>query len=106
VSLVVQKVGGASFADPERIKRVAQRVVATAESGARVCVVVSATGGRTDMLLELTCEISPRPHPREQDMALTAGERTGSVAPAGGVRARRPGVPGEDAAEGVCEVGE
>jgi aspartate kinase len=75
VTLVVQKYGGSSVADSERIKRVAERVVATAADGKQVCVVVSAMGSTTDRLLELAREVSDRPHPREQDMLLTAGER-------------------------------
>src|SRR5260370_26593028 len=75
MSVVVQKYGGSSVADVERIKRVAGRVVATAEAGNPVCVVVSAMGATTDTLLGLAREVSPRPHPREQDVLLTAGER-------------------------------
>src|SRR5882672_5236155 len=75
MSLVVQKYGGTSVADVERIKRVAQRVVATAAAGTSVCVVVSAMGATTDTLLDLAREVSPNPHPREQDVLLTAGER-------------------------------
>jgi aspartate kinase len=79
VSVIVQKYGGTSVADPERIKRVAQRVVATADAGNRVCVVVSAMGAMTDQLLDLAGEVSTNPHPREQDMLLTAGERISSA---------------------------
>jgi aspartate kinase len=75
VALVVQKYGGTSVADPERIRRVAERVVATAVAGSSVCVVVSAMGGTTDELIDLAQQVSPRPHPRELDMLLTAGER-------------------------------
>jgi aspartate kinase len=75
VKLVVQKYGGTSVGDPERIKRVALRVVAAADEGQQVCVVVSAMGDTTDRLLDLAAEISAVPHPREQDMLLTAGER-------------------------------
>jgi aspartate kinase len=75
VSLVVQKYGGTSVANSERIKRVAERVVASAAEGEQVCVVVSAMGSTTDRLLALAREVSDRPHPREQDMLLTAGER-------------------------------
>ncbi|MGZ4352743.1 MAG: aspartate kinase [Gaiellaceae bacterium] len=75
MTLVVQKYGGSSVADPERIRRVARRVVATAERGGAVCVVVSAMGDTTDELLGLAAQVSDRPHPREQDMLLTAGER-------------------------------
>jgi aspartate kinase len=73
--LVVQKFGGSSLADPERIGLVARRIAATAESGAGVCVVVSAMGNTTDELLELAAQISDDPHPREVDMLLTAGEQ-------------------------------
>jgi aspartate kinase len=75
VELVVQKYGGTSVAGPERIRRVAARVVAAAGSGSTVCVVVSAMGKATDELIELAREVSPHPHPRELDMLLTAGER-------------------------------
>jgi aspartate kinase len=75
VSLIVQKYGGTSVADPERIKRVAQRVVSAADGGGQVCVVVSAMGDTTDQLLDLAARVSDSRHPREQDMLLTAGER-------------------------------
>jgi aspartate kinase len=75
VSLVVQKYGGTSVDSAERIKRVAERVVATADSGHQVCVVVSAMGDTTDELLELARQVSSSPHERELDMLLTAGER-------------------------------
>jgi aspartate kinase len=75
VAVVVQKFGGTSVADPERLRRVAQRVVATAETGVQVCVVVSAMGSTTDELIDLAGQVSELPHPRELDMLLTAGER-------------------------------
>jgi aspartate kinase len=75
VSLIVQKYGGTSVADSERIKRVARRVVSAADDGRQVCVVVSAMGDTTDQLLDLAAQVSSGPHPREQDMLLTAGER-------------------------------
>src|SRR5439155_17779644 len=75
MTLVVQKFGGTSVGDPERIRNVARRVVSTAESGADVCVAVSAMGQATDELLHLAGQVSERPHPRELDMLLTAGER-------------------------------
>ena len=75
MTVVVQKFGGTSVADPDRLRRVAQRVVATAETGVQVCVVVSAMGSTTDELIELAEQVSERPHPRELDMLLTAGER-------------------------------
>jgi len=73
--LIVQKYGGTSVADPDRIKRVAQRVVSAAEAGRQVCAVVSAMGDMTDRLLDLAGQVSNSRHPREQDMLLTAGER-------------------------------
>lgn len=75
VALVVQKYGGTSVGSAERIRRVAERVVATAAAGDRVCVVVSAMGHTTDELLDLAAQVSPSPHERELDMLLTAGER-------------------------------
>ena len=75
MTLVVQKFGGTSVGDPERIRNVARRVVSTAESGAEVCVAVSAMGRTTDELLALAGQVSERPQPRELDMLLTAGER-------------------------------
>jgi len=75
VAIVVQKYGGTSVAGPEEIKRVARRIAQTAEGGNQVCVVVSAMGDTTDRLIELGRQVSSDPHPREQDMLLTAGER-------------------------------
>jgi aspartate kinase len=75
VELIVRKYGGSSVADPERIRWVAQRVSACAEGGRSVCVVVSAMGDSTDQLLELAAQVSASPHPREQDLLLSAGER-------------------------------
>ena len=73
--LVVQKYGGSSVANAERIKRVAERIVATAREGNSVCVVVSAMGDTTDELIALANQVSPLPPPREMDMLLTSGER-------------------------------
>ncbi|MFL6069009.1 MAG: aspartate kinase, partial [Gaiellaceae bacterium] len=75
MSLIVQKYGGTSVASPERIRRVAERIVSSADANGGVCVVVSAMGDTTDDLLALASEVSPSPHPRERDMLLTAGER-------------------------------
>ncbi len=75
MALIVQKYGGTSVGNPERIKHVARRVVASAEAGNDVCVVVSAMGDTTDELLELAAKISEQPHERELDMLLSAGER-------------------------------
>lgn len=75
MGLVVQKFGGSSVADAERIKRVAERVVATRREGNDVVVVVSAMGDTTDELIDLAEQIVPVPSGREFDMLLTAGER-------------------------------
>ena len=75
MALVVQKYGGSSVADAERIKRVAERIVAARKAGDDVVVVVSAMGDTTDELLELAHQVSPLPAGRELDMLLTAGER-------------------------------
>jgi aspartate kinase len=73
--IVVQKYGGTSVADPDRIKAVADRVVRNREGGMDIVVVVSAMGQTTNSLLKLATAVSPAPHPREMDMLLTAGER-------------------------------
>jgi aspartate kinase len=75
VSLVVQKYGGSSVADAERIKRVAERIIDTKKSGHDVVVAVSAMGDTTDELIDLAKQIVPVPEGREFDMLLTAGER-------------------------------
>src|SRR5918998_1012904 len=75
MATIVQKYGGTSVGDAQRIRKVAERVVSCADAGHRVCVVVSAMGHSTDELLDLAAEVSTLPHPRELDMLLTAGER-------------------------------
>ncbi|HEY7223059.1 MAG TPA: aspartate kinase [Micromonosporaceae bacterium] len=75
MGLIVQKYGGSSVATAERIKRVAERIVATRKSGDDVVAVVSAMGDTTDELLDLAHQVSPLPPGRELDMLLTAGER-------------------------------
>jgi len=71
--LIVQKYGGTSVADVERIRNVAGRVAKTASDGHRVVVVVSAMAGETDRLLGLAENINPRPEPREVDLLLSSG---------------------------------
>jgi len=75
VGLVVQKFGGTSVGDAERIRAVADHVARTRRQGHDVVVVVSAMGKFTDELLRLADEVSPTRPPRELDMLLTAGER-------------------------------
>ncbi|CAN5418860.1 aspartate kinase [soil metagenome] len=75
MGLVVQKYGGSSVANAERIKRVAERIVDTRRAGHDVVVVVSAMGDTTDELIDLAEQVVPVPGGREFDMLLTAGER-------------------------------
>jgi aspartate kinase len=75
MALLVQKFGGTSVADPERIARVAERVKATRDAGNQVVVVVSAMSGETNRLLGFAKEITPRPDPRELDVLLATGEQ-------------------------------
>jgi aspartate kinase len=75
VSIIVQKYGGTSVGDAERVQAVAERVLRAREAGHDVVVVVSAMGETTDELLALANRITPTPEPRELDMLLTAGER-------------------------------
>ena len=75
MSLVVQKYGGTSVGDAERLVRVARRVAVTRRDGNDVVVIVSAMGGSTDDLIALARSVSAAPDPREMDMLLTAGER-------------------------------
>lgn len=75
LSLVVQKFGGTSVADPDRIRAVADHIVRTRRQGHDVVVVVSAMGKSTDELVRLATEVSSAPGGREMDMLLTAGER-------------------------------
>ena len=75
MSLLVQKFGGTSVADPDRIKAVADRIVRSRSEGNDVVVVVSAMGKTTDDLERLAHEVSSDPSAREMDMLLTSGER-------------------------------
>ena len=75
MSVVVQKYGGTSVADPSRIEAVADRVRDIRGDGHDCVVVVSAMGQTTDELVSLASQISDSPDPRELDMLLTAGER-------------------------------
>ncbi|MBA2578387.1 MAG: aspartate kinase [Euzebyaceae bacterium] len=73
--IVVQKYGGSSVADTDRVKRVAERVAQVKRDGHNVVVVVSAMGKTTDQLIRQAQEIAVIPPARELDMLLTAGER-------------------------------
>jgi len=73
--LIVQKYGGTSVANIERIKAVAERVSKTAREGNKVVVVVSAMAGETDKLIGLAHQVCPDPPEREMDLLLSSGER-------------------------------
>ncbi|MGZ4380259.1 MAG: aspartate kinase [Gaiellaceae bacterium] len=75
MALVVQKFGGTSVGDPQKLTAVARRLVAAREAGSQVVGVLSAMGRVTDELLALSHEVSPLPEPRELDMLLSVGER-------------------------------
>src|SRR5215467_884614 len=75
MSLVVQKFGGTSVADPERIREVADHVARTRRRGVDVVVVVSAMGKETDELLHLASQVAGNRPGREMDMLITGGER-------------------------------
>lgn len=75
MALIVQKFGGTSVGDADRIRAVADHVARTRRAGDQVVVVVSAMGKSTDDLLRLADQVSPTRPPRELDMLLTAGER-------------------------------
>ena len=79
MALIVQKYGGTSVANTDRIKAVAERVVATAKQGNKVIVVVSAMAGETDKLIRIAHEITDAPDEREMDMLLSSGERVTSA---------------------------
>jgi aspartate kinase len=73
--IVVQKYGGSSVADLDRIRGVAQRIAAARADGVAVCVVVSAMGNTTNELLALARQVAARPDRRELDMLISVGER-------------------------------
>jgi aspartate kinase len=75
MSVIVQKYGGSSVADQNKITAVAKRVVETAREGHQVVVTVSAMGKTTDKLLSLAQAVTPHPDPRETDMLLATGEQ-------------------------------
>lgn len=78
MALIVQKFGGTSVGDVERIQQVAQRVADSLKAGHRVIVVVSAIGGETDRLEALGLQVACRPDAREMDVLLAAGEQVSS----------------------------
>lgn len=79
MALIVQKYGGTSVADLDRIRNVARRVIRTRQQGHDVVVVVSAMAGHTDKLLELCRQAAKRPSEREVDVVLATGEQLTSA---------------------------
>jgi len=75
VALIVQKYGGTSVGDLDRMRNVARRALAARRAGHDVVVVVSAMSGETNRLLKLTTGITPRPDQREQDVVVSTGEQ-------------------------------
>jgi aspartate kinase len=76
VSLIVQKYGGTSVGNPDRILKVAERILATQRAGNCVVAVVSAMSGVTDGLIKLARQVAPSPTEREMDVLLATGEQT------------------------------
>jgi aspartate kinase len=79
MSLIVQKYGGSSVADAEKMKNVARRAIASREKGNQVVVVVSAMGDTTDDLTDLAHQIASQPDEREMDLLLSTGEIVSST---------------------------
>ncbi|MCK5653860.1 MAG: aspartate kinase [Dehalococcoidia bacterium] len=79
MAVIVQKYGGSSVADAERIKNVARRIITTKERGNDVVVVVSAMGKTTDELIRLAYQVTERPDERELDVLLSTGELISST---------------------------
>ncbi|MBH52061.1 MAG: aspartate kinase [Chloroflexi bacterium] len=74
MSLIVQKYGGSSVSDVQKINHVSRRIIERLEEGHRIVVVVSAMGNTTDQLLSLARSITDSPNPRETDVLLSTGE--------------------------------
>ena len=79
MALIVQKFGGTSVADPDRMRAVADHVTFTKRHGNEVVVVVSAMGKATDNLINLASQVSTKMPGREMDMLLTTGERVSAA---------------------------
>ncbi len=75
MALIVQKYGGTSVGDPDRIKNVAKKVKAATEAGDKIVVVVSAMSGETNRLTDLASQMQARPTAREMDVLLSTGEQ-------------------------------
>ena len=79
MALIVQKYGGSSVADAEKIKNVARRVARAQDEGNQVVVVVSAMGDTTDSLIKVACQVNEQPGDRELDVLLSTGEIVSST---------------------------
>jgi aspartate kinase len=79
VRLIVQKYGGTSVGDADRIRHVAQRLIETQRENCRVVAVISAMASVTDNLIKLAHSVSPQPTPRELDLLLATGENAASA---------------------------
>ena len=75
MALIVQKFGGTSVADTQKILAAARKAIRERRAGNQVVMVVSAMGKQTDHLIELAKELSERPNNREMDMLLSTGEQ-------------------------------
>ena len=75
MSLIVQKFGGSSVADADKVRNVARIITETYRKGHQVVVVLSAQGDTTDDLIDKAREINPKPSKREMDMLLATGEQ-------------------------------
>jgi len=75
VAIIVQKFGGTSVADADKIRRCASRAIGTFKKGNKVVVVASARGKQTDELIADAMELNPNPPKREMDMLLSTGEQ-------------------------------
>jgi len=79
MSIIVQKYGGSSVAEPDKIRNVAKRVAKTFDAGNQVVVVISAMGDTTDDLIDLAYKITDQPDSREMDVLLSTGEIVSSA---------------------------
>ena len=75
MKIIVQKFGGSSLADPDKIRNAAKRLIQTREDGYDVVAVLSAMGKATDELIALAHAVSSAPPAREMDMLVTTGEQ-------------------------------
>src|SRR5262249_14147415 len=79
MQLIVQKYGGTSVGSPERITKVARRILETQRKGCRVVAVISAMAGVTDQLIKIAKAVSPHPTERELDLLLATGEQASTA---------------------------